>query len=81
MMQSLLQNARCAGTFPRDGPADLNVVGATSSELQPDIHGLDITEDDVYLYPTGMAAIWSAHQMISAVGPAAKRVGFGFVFV
>ena len=72
---------RIAGTLPRDGPADLNVVGSTSSELQPDTHGLGITEDDVYLYPTGMAAIWSAHHMISVVRPAAKRVVFGFVFV
>ena len=42
--------------------------------------GPAVTEDDVYLYPTGMTAIWDAHQMISAMRPAAKSVGFGFVF-
>ena len=42
--------------------------------------GPAVMEDDVYLYPTGMTAIWDAHQMISAMRPAAKSVGFGFVF-
>ena len=68
---------RIAGAFPRDGQADRNAVGSTSSELQPSTRGLGITEDDVYLYPTGMAAFWSAYQMISAVRPAAKSVAFG----
>ena len=72
---------RIAGAFSRDGPTDRDAVGSTSSELQPGTHDLGVTEDDVYLYPSGMAAIWSAHQMISTVRPAAKRVVFGSVFV
>ena len=59
------------------GSADRDAVGSTSSELQPGTRGLGITEDDVYLYQTGMAAFWSAYQMISAVRPAAKSVAFG----
>ena len=71
---------RIAGVLLRDGPADWDAVGSTSSELQPSTRGLGVTEDDVYLYPTGMAAIWNAHQMISAMRPTAKSVAFGSVF-
>ena len=71
---------RIAGMFLRDGPADQDTVRSVSSKLQPSTHGLGVTEDDVYLYPTGMAAIWNAHQMMLAMRPAAKAVAFGFVF-
>ena len=72
---------RIAGMLLRGGSAGLDVVGSTSSELQSNAHRLGVTEDDVYLYSTGMAAIWSAHQMMSALRPATKSVAFGFVFV
>ena len=68
---------RIAGMLLRDGSAGLD---ATNCEPQPSTRGLDVTEDDVYLYPTGMAAIWSAHQMMTALRPGAKSVAFGFVF-
>ena len=70
---------RIAGVLSGDGPADLSAVGSSSSELQPSTRGPGVTEDDVYLYPSGMAAIWNAHQTISSVRPAAKSVAFGFV--
>ena len=38
---------------------------------------VDITENDVYLFPTGMTAIWNAHQLALAVRPTAKSVCFG----
>lgn len=72
---------RIAGVLLRDEPADWDTVGSVTSKLQPSTRGLDVTEDDVYLYPTGMAAIWNAHQMVSAVRPITKSVAFGFVFL
>ena len=82
---------RCGRDLPQDAftlakrtlrrrIAGWSAVGSASSELQPSARDLRVTEDDVYLYPTGMAAIWNAHQTIYAVRPAAKSVGFGFVF-
>ena len=72
---------RIAGVLLRDEAADWETIGAPNSELRPSTRGLGVTEDDVYLYPTGMAAIWNAHQTISAVRPRAKSVAFGFVFL
>ncbi|KDQ51407.1 hypothetical protein JAAARDRAFT_534542 [Jaapia argillacea MUCL 33604] len=37
-----------------------------------------VTEDDVYLYPTGMSAIWHAHQLVD--GTQGKSVCFGFPY-
>ena len=39
----------------------------------------EVTAHDVYLYPTGMSAIWNAHSMALAVLPPAKSVCFGLV--
>ena len=39
----------------------------------------DVAVDDVYLYPTGMSAIWNAHNMALAVLPPAKSICFGLV--
>lgn len=71
---------RIAGVLLRDEPAVWDVVGSINSELKPSTRGPGVTEDEVYLYPTGMAAIWNAYQTVSAVRPAAKSVAFGFVF-
>lgn len=72
---------RIAGVLPRDEPAVWDAVGSINPELKPSTRGHGVTEDDVYLYPTGMTAIWNAHQTVSAVRPAAKSVAFGFVFL
>ena len=40
----------------------------------------EVAVDDVYLYPSGMAAIWNAHNMALAVLPPAKSICFGLVF-
>ena len=71
---------RIAGVLLRDEAPDWEVVGSPNSELRPSTRGPGVTEDDVYLYPTGMAAIWNAHQTVFAVRPAAKSVAFGSVF-
>ncbi|KAF9648449.1 PLP-dependent transferase [Thelephora ganbajun] len=72
---------RIAGVLLHDGPAVQDSVGSANSELQPSKRGPGVTEDDVYLFPSGMAAIWNAHQTVSAVRPAAKSVGFGWLYV
>ena len=39
----------------------------------------EVAVDDVYLYPSGMAAIWNVHNMALAVLPPAKSICFGLV--
>ena len=36
-----------------------------------------VSEDDVFLFPTGMVAIWNAHQLCLRARPSAKSVCFG----
>ncbi|KAI0050161.1 PLP-dependent transferase [Auriscalpium vulgare] len=42
--------------------------------------GTPVVENDVFLYPTGMSAIWSAHQLALAVRGTHKSVCFGFLY-
>lgn len=63
-----------------DGPHGPS-AGALDAELGPSSRGVkDVTENDVYLFPTGMAAIWNAHQFALAVRPVVKSVCFGFPY-
>ncbi|KAF9933173.1 hypothetical protein FBU30_006339 [Linnemannia zychae] len=39
-----------------------------------------VTEDDVYLYPTGMSAIYNAHRLAMTLFPTRKSVCFGFPY-
>ncbi|KDQ58329.1 hypothetical protein JAAARDRAFT_129085 [Jaapia argillacea MUCL 33604] len=73
---------RIAGTLVHDDdPQKQKSAGATDAELGPSSRGVkDVTEDDVYLYPTGMSAIWASHQLAMAVRPSAKSVCFGFPY-
>jgi len=41
----------------------------------------EASADDVYLYPSGMAAIWNAHNILLSVRPQAKSVCFGSIIV
>lgn len=44
----------------------------------PSVRGVSsVAADDVFLYPTGMSAIWSAHSISLATRPPAKSVCFG----
>lgn len=49
-------------------------------QVGPSTRGVaEVAIDDVYLYPSGMAAIWNAHNMALAVLPPAKSICFGLV--
>ncbi|KZP03318.1 PLP-dependent transferase, partial [Athelia psychrophila] len=39
----------------------------------------DVNLDDVFIYPTGMCAVWNAHNVASKARPTAKSVCFGYV--
>lgn len=41
----------------------------------------NLREDDVYLFPAGMNAIFNAHRTLLATKPAAKSINFGFPYV
>jgi cystathionine gamma-synthase len=55
-------------------PQDPNLKGQQDS---PDI--VKVSECDVFLFPTGMTAVWSAHQLALQSRPVGKCVCFGFV--
>jgi cystathionine gamma-synthase len=72
---------RIAGVLVHD-PFDslLGSTGAGDTEMiRPSKRGVQsLTEDDVFLHPAGMAAIWTAHQLVLKIMPAAaKSVCFG----
>ncbi|PCH34973.1 PLP-dependent transferase [Wolfiporia cocos MD-104 SS10] len=72
---------RIAGVLVRDSPNNWSVAGGQEAELGPSTRGVDgVSESDVFLYPTGMAAIWCAHQMALNTLPAAKSICFGFPY-
>lgn len=48
-------------------------TGSLPSEVK------DVTENDVFLFPTGMYAIWNAYDMVTRTRPAAKSICFGYV--
>ncbi|KAG6902190.1 hypothetical protein C0995_003286 [Termitomyces sp. Mi166 len=57
------------------------VAGEKNLVVGPSSRGVaDVSERDVYLYPTGMAAIWNAHHIALATRPVAKSVCFGFPY-
>ncbi|KAH9074310.1 PLP-dependent transferase [Lactarius deliciosus] len=64
---------RIAGVLVRDG-------GEVEIEVAQSVRGVAVTEHDVFLFPTGMSAIWSAHQLALDVRGAKKSVCFGFPY-
>jgi cystathionine gamma-synthase len=65
------------GDNMQDGPQG-PCAGAQDVEIGPSSRGVqDVSEDDVFLFPTGMAAIWNAHQLCLRARPPAKSVCFG----
>ena len=69
---------RIAGVLVRDSPADWSQAGKHDTEVGPSTRGVhEVSEEDVYLYPTGMSAIWSAHQLALGARPPAKSICFG----
>lgn len=63
---------RIAGVLVRDESAANGEV-----EVAQSIRGVAVTEDDVFLFPTGMSAIWTAHQLALDTRGAKKSVCFG----
>jgi cystathionine gamma-synthase len=63
---------RIAGVLVRDESAVNGEV-----EVAQSVRGVTVTEDDVFLFPTGMSAIWTAHQLALDVRGARKSVCFG----
>ncbi|KAN0084305.1 cystathionine gamma-synthase [Tylopilus felleus] len=75
---------RIAGVLIRDNAQDGPqgpCAGAQDVEIGPSSRGVqDVSEDDVFLFPTGMSAIWNAHQLCLRARPPAKSVCFGFPY-
>ncbi|KAK7207463.1 cystathionine gamma-synthase-like protein [Myxozyma melibiosi] len=68
---------RIAGTL--DENLDVaQVVDIVPHETTRDVKGL--TEDDVFLYPTGMSSIFNAHQILLSTMENRKSVCFGFPY-
>lgn len=65
---------RIAGVLLRDSnsPSDpVEALGGAQADVGESWRGVrNVSEDDVFLYPTGMSAIWHAHQL--ALGTAEK---------
>jgi cystathionine gamma-synthase len=75
---------RIAGVLVRDNWEDSPHgprAGAHDVEVGPSHRGVrNVTEDDVYLFPSGMSAIWYSHQLIQGARSPAKSVCFGYIF-
>lgn len=67
---------RIAGVLAQE---DGTPSSPASQVLHPSLRGENVTEQDVYLFPTGMSAIWAAHQLCLAALPPGKSVCFGYV--
>ncbi|KAG8216801.1 pyridoxal phosphate-dependent transferase [Butyriboletus roseoflavus] len=76
---------RIAGVLIRDNVQDGPqgpCAGAQDVEIGPSSRGVqDVNEDDVFLFSTGMSAIWSTHQLCLRARPPAKSVCFGFPYI
>ncbi|KAJ3178981.1 hypothetical protein HDU87_003250 [Geranomyces variabilis] len=57
----------------------LEVEGGQISGAAP--RGVAISESDVYLFPSGMSAIYNAHRVVRAIHPTRKSVQFGFPYI
>ncbi|KAJ6557377.1 pyridoxal phosphate-dependent transferase [Mycena vulgaris] len=75
---------RISGVLVRDHPGDCPdgpCAGDKNYVLGPSSRGVKgMSEDDVFLFPTGMTAIWNAHNLSLAVRPQKKSVCLGFPY-
>ncbi|KIK68588.1 hypothetical protein GYMLUDRAFT_215319 [Collybiopsis luxurians FD-317 M1] len=56
-------------------------AGDQKLQLGPSSRGVsEVSENDVYVFPGGMNAIWNAHQLALNTRPAGKSVCFGFPY-
>ena len=68
---------RIVGTLTRD--EDLDAALDTSDLSRKRVNGL--TENDVYLFPTGMSAIFNTHRTLLANREPRKSICFGFPYI
>jgi cystathionine gamma-synthase len=66
---------RIAGTLMHD--SNWLAAGSQEADLGPSWRDKLVTENDIFLFPTGMTAIWHAHKLARDTGPAVKSVCFG----
>ncbi|KAJ7758501.1 pyridoxal phosphate-dependent transferase [Mycena maculata] len=75
---------RISGVLLRDNPGDCPdgpCAGDENYALGPSSRGVkSLSASDVFLFPTGMAAIWNAHNLALAVRPPKKSVCLGFTY-
>ncbi|KAJ7696062.1 pyridoxal phosphate-dependent transferase [Mycena rosella] len=75
---------RISGVLVRDSPGDCSngpCAGDQNYVLGPSSRGVKgMSEDDVFLFSTGMGAIWNAHNLSLAVRPPQKSVCLGFTY-
>lgn len=70
----------CTGVQNVDGGSSLPSAAGESSNERSTRWLSGVTEDDVYLFPTGMSAIWHAHQLALRSFGERKSVCFGLVY-
>jgi cystathionine gamma-synthase len=76
-----LQDSLTNGCMIQDGEHAKRVVRQRIAELErgdAGIEGTEVGEDDVYLFPTGMQALFSANALAQGFRPEAKSVCFGY---
>lgn len=75
--------SRVAGVMIRDGSTGSPSTPCAAKDdfaVGPSTRGItDVAAHDVYLQPSGMSAIWMAHDLALAIRPPAKSVCFGYV--
>jgi hypothetical protein len=75
-----LLRSRVAGVLKENSSGCQSELYIEQKDLPvgPSTRGVaEVAVDDVYLYATGMSAIWNAHNMALAVLPPAKSICFG----
>lgn len=72
---------RIAGVLIKDDDATYRHAGDHDVEVGPSSRAVkELSEDDVFLFSTGMTAIWQAHRLARDIRPASKSVCFGFPY-
>jgi cystathionine gamma-synthase len=75
-------SSRLAQSAINDGPGDDGSGAASKIELCDRLAAIyDVDPEDVYLFPTGMAAVTLAHELGAALAPGRPSVQFGFPYV
>lgn len=68
---------RIAGTMT----SDVDVSSHPLPQAEPSNRGVHLTEQDIYLYPMGMNAIFNTHRLLLSARGSMKSVNFGFPYV